>query len=274
MSVPRGQQTDAHASSDLIHTFQRVLCGIDATPQSLEALRQADRLRDERGELTVVSALDLHATAHAAWAATQAVVGLRAEAESALAAARAEVTNAEFQLVEGRPDQVLLAEAERLNATLVAVGSHGYSRPIGMVLGSVATVVLHDSPCSVLVARERMSGADVPRSIVVGIDGSPESAAAAELAAALADRLGIEIRRLAIRDGKEFDQAAVDATADDVRFEDGKPVEYLVAAVNTDDLLIVGSRGLHGIRALGSVSERVAHKARCSVLVVRPPKSS
>jgi nucleotide-binding universal stress UspA family protein len=31
----------------------------------------------------------------------------------------------------------------------------------------------------------------------------------------------------------------------------------------------VGSRGLHGVRALGSVSERVAHDARCSVLVIR-----
>ena len=30
-----------------------------------------------------------------------------------------------------------------------------------------------------------------------------------------------------------------------------------------------GSRGLHGVKALGSVSERVAHRAACSVLVVR-----
>ena len=35
------------------------------------------------------------------------------------------------------------------------------------------------------------------------------------------------------------------------------------------DLVVVGSRGLHGLRALGSVSERVAHRARASVLVVR-----
>ena len=35
------------------------------------------------------------------------------------------------------------------------------------------------------------------------------------------------------------------------------------------DLVVVGSRGLRGVRALGSVSERVAHDARSSVLVVR-----
>jgi len=34
---------------------------------------------------------------------------------------------------------------------------------------------------------------------------------------------------------------------------------------------VVGSRGLHGLQALGSVSERVAHEARCSTLIVREP---
>jgi nucleotide-binding universal stress UspA family protein len=33
--------------------------------------------------------------------------------------------------------------------------------------------------------------------------------------------------------------------------------------------VVVGSRGLHGFPALGSVGERVAHRARSSVLVVR-----
>ena len=36
-------------------------------------------------------------------------------------------------------------------------------------------------------------------------------------------------------------------------------------------LVVVGSRGLHGLAALGSVSERVAHSAACSTLVVREP---
>jgi nucleotide-binding universal stress UspA family protein len=36
-------------------------------------------------------------------------------------------------------------------------------------------------------------------------------------------------------------------------------------------LVAVGSRGLTGLRALGSVSERVAHRAPCSVLVAPPP---
>jgi nucleotide-binding universal stress UspA family protein len=49
--------------------------------------------------------------------------------------------------------------------------------------------------------------------------------------------------------------------------ESGSPVDALSRL--DPDLLVVGSRGLQGIRSLGSVSERVAHEARCSVLVVR-----
>lgn len=47
-----------------------------------------------------------------------------------------------------------------------------------------------------------------------------------------------------------------------------EPVRALVGASGIVDLVVVG-RGLHGLMALGSVSERVAHEAEGSVLVVR-----
>jgi nucleotide-binding universal stress UspA family protein len=275
MTAPSSEQRDPRPGLEAAEgVFQRVICGLDATPQSLEAVRQAERLRAAGGTLTVISALDTGATAPAGWAATQAAKGLRAEAESALDAARAEVPEATFKLVEGRPDQALLGEAKQLQATLLSVGTHGISRAVGIALGSVTTMVLHEAPCSVFVAREPPASDEHPRSIVVGIDGSPESALAADVALALADRLKIKAWPWAVRDGKQFDQAAVDAIAENVRFEDGHPVDMLISAVEQADLLIVGSRGLHGVRALGSVSERVAHKAPCSVLVVRAPNPS
>lgn len=49
----------------------------------------------------------------------------------------------------------------------------------------------------------------------------------------------------------------------------GDPVVNLVDASIQADLVVMGSRGLHGARSLGSVSERVAHRAHSSVLVVR-----
>ena len=51
----------------------------------------------------------------------------------------------------------------------------------------------------------------------------------------------------------------------------GSAVDELAHAAEHADLLVVGSRGLKGLKALGSVSERIGHTAACSVLVVRPP---
>jgi nucleotide-binding universal stress UspA family protein len=108
---------------------------------------------------------------------------------------------------------------------------------------------------------------------VVGIDGSPESALAAAVAFRLGGRFGAEVRPIAAHGGTSFDLAVVNTVATGVLVEEGAPVDALVAGAEGADLLVVGSRGLHGARALGSVSERVAHKAPCSVLVVRRPPS-
>lgn len=248
------------------------LCGVDSRPEGLEALRQADLLREPGGSIAVVTALELASAAEAGWAASTAAAQLEAESQAAIEAARAVVPDASFRIVEGRADQVLLDEVEAAGATFVAVGTHEISRPVGIAIGSVATTLLHSAPCSVLLARER-PGERPPLTIVVGIDGSPESALAAAVAFRLGGRFGAEVQPIAARGGKSFDLAAVNTVATGVRVEEGAPVDALVAGAEGADLLVIGSRGLHGARALGSVSERVAHKAPCSVLVVRRPPS-
>lgn len=269
-SPPPEPLVDVELGSGIL---DRILCGVDSTPQGLEALRQADRLRDPGGSLAVVAALELVAVAEAGWAASAAATQLELEAQVAADAAKAEVPGADVRVVQGRPDQVLLAEAESSGATLIAVGTHGISRTVGIAIGSVATTVLHSAPCSVLVARERPGREDSPRAIVVGVDGSGESVLAAAVAFRLGARFGIEVWPIAARGGKDFDLAAVNTIATSVLVEEGAPVDALIAGAVRGDLLVVGSRGLHGARALGSVSERVAHQAPCSVLVVRRPPS-
>jgi nucleotide-binding universal stress UspA family protein len=259
------------APAGAAEAFDRVLCGVDGTPQSVEAVRQAARLRTPAGSLTVVSAADLGLAAHAGFAAAQAAATMRAETEEALEASQREVRDATFLSFDGRPTDVLLAQAKQLDATLVAVGSHGVRRPVGIAVGSVATTMLHEAPCSVLVARETAAEGEFPRSIVVGVDGSPESATATAVAFGLGERFGVEVWPVASTSGKGVDAEAVRKIATGVVFDERAPVDALVTATGGSDLLVVGSRGLHGVRALGSVSERVAHQAGCSVLVVRPP---
>jgi nucleotide-binding universal stress UspA family protein len=254
--------------------FDRVLCGVDSTRESLEAVRQAARLRFPLGSLTVVSAVDLALAVHAGWAATPVAVDIEQEAERALEAARREASHATFRSIRGRPVDVLLGETKRMQATLLAVGSHGHRRATGIALGGVATTMLHEAPCSVLVARAPAAPAEFPQSIVVGIDGSSESALAAAVAFGLGERFGAEVWPVASTRGKEMDLDAVHAIATGLVVDERRPVDMLTTASSDSDLLVVGSRGLHGVRALGSVSERVAHQARCSVLVVRTPAGS
>jgi hypothetical protein len=62
---------------------------------------------------------------------------------------------------------------------------------------------------------------------------------------------------------------------EDLDWSSWQPVNALEAASAECDLLVVGSRGLRGPHALGSVSEAIGDLAHCSVLVVRePPHSS
>jgi nucleotide-binding universal stress UspA family protein len=253
--------------------FRRVVVGIDGSPEGIEAARQAALLCD--GEVTLV----------AAWELAPPIIGgtgtrvpyyldedlQQRQAERALQQVRAEIDT--LASVPGRAAQgfawdVLIKEAELTRGTLVAVGNHGVGRMRGIVVGSTATEIIHKAPCSVLVARA--ASERFPTRIVVGIDGSPESAAAYAAARYLAQRFEAELWPVVAHGGKGVDERAIPNIVD-YRHEDSpdEPVTALVAAAAEADLVVLGSRGLHGLTALGSVSERVAHRARCSTLIVR-----
>lgn len=249
--------------------FTRILCGVDGTPASLVAVRQAVRLQDAPGSLLLSAVANLAKAAHAGMAATHAAELLQHDAEAALTEARAIAPSATAKLLDGDPSAVLLEQAETEEATLIAVGSHGRRRAAGLLLGTVAARMLRDATCSVLVARPARDSKAWPQTIVAGVDGSLESAAASALARSVADRFGGSARAVASTKD-QLDREAAEAIAPELEEHDEPAVNILVAASESADLIVVGSRGLHGLKALGSVSERVAHQARSSVLVVRP----
>ncbi|MBL8796246.1 MAG: universal stress protein [Planctomycetia bacterium] len=65
-------------------------------------------------------------------------------------------------LLEGRPKDAILAEAERWGAELVVVGSHGYGPVLRFFLGSVALYVALHAPCSVEIVRRRPGPPESP----------------------------------------------------------------------------------------------------------------
>jgi nucleotide-binding universal stress UspA family protein len=240
--------------------FDRIVCGVDSSPESLEAARQGDRLRSSEGLLRLATVADVNVAVHAGYAATHVLGELDAAARDALHKAVDAVHPSSTHLLAGDPVPSLLDELSRSDATLVSVGPHGHSRMLGMLLG--------EAPCSILLARRPRFG-PFPGSILCGVDGSDHSLAAAEVANDIAERFGSELVFVAATGGKSIDLDRIRDLGSDAVDDQRKPVEALVDLSKEADLLVVGSRGLHGPAALGSVSERVAHRAASSVLVVR-----
>jgi nucleotide-binding universal stress UspA family protein len=249
--------------------FERIVVGVDGSEPGYEAARQAARLVEPEGTLELFTAVHLAEAALAGWSAPKLGEKLWAEAEETIRYATGIAgPRAATKLVDG-PVRISLAhELAELDATLVVVGTHGFRRLPQILLGGVATDLLHNAPCSVYVARPPAIEALFPRAIVAGYDGSPGSEAAVEVAQHLADRFRASASVVTASGGKHVDLTA--ARTRGAKIVDARPVSALVDAGSDADLIVVGSRGLHGLKALGSVSERVAHQAGCSVLVVRP----
>ena len=261
-----------HPTPTVETIFSRVLVGVDGSPESLEAVRQAALFEAPRGRLTLLAAWNLSpplvtpGLAPPVYETDEA--SARANAEDALRIAKEPYPSAGARVVRGFPAHALIDEIEHCRAGLVAVGSHGQGRVTGILAGSTATSLVHNAPCSVLVARKLRNG--VPRRIAVGVDGSPESAAAYVAARYLADRFDGDLSVIVAEGGESADLAAVSLIAgDEYHVIQEDPVAVLVAASADVDLVVLGSRGLHGLKALGSVSEQVAHRAECSTLIVR-----
>lgn len=252
--------------------FERIVVGVDRSPGGFEALAQARSLLLPDGRLLAVTAVNPDIAANAGLDAPRLAVQLRSEAREARERAESEIADlphAEARLVQEHAIPALLAAVADEHADLVVVGSHGGRRTAGIVFGSVATAMLHEAPCPVLVARAPADPGVFPRVIALGYDGSTAAEEAAAVADRLGEHLGAPVRTLVATGGKPliFDHFA---WREGTEWHQRDPVVALVTAAREVDLLVVGSRGLHGLSALGSVSERVAHRAPCSVLVVRP----
>ena len=252
--------------------LDRVVCGVDRSDAGLTAARAAGHITNPAGSLTLVSAYDRSVAVHAGWDLAHVLEQLAVEAGEALEQGRTEAESLhplEGKLLEGDPLRCLLAEIASQAATTVVVGSHGVSRATGIALGAISTSLLHDAPCSVLIARGAVDSTRWPRRIVVGVDGSADSARAVDVATALAARFDAELRSIVATTDARVDLDAARRIAPTCEEHQAKAIDALAVASETADLVVVGSRGLRGVRALGSLSERIAHEARCSVLVVR-----
>jgi nucleotide-binding universal stress UspA family protein len=184
----------------------------------------------------------------------------------------------------------------------IVVGATGHSGVLNGIVGSVTTGVAHRAHVPVIVvpsAAQTQIG-EAMRTIVVGVDGSPESLLALEWAYTEALASGAELNVVhawicpytlsdrsvrEVRKPMEFAAAKVlQSSLESLgsRLTDGSvvihstlceqtPAEALLKESEVAEILVVGSRGRGGLRSLvlGSVSRAVLHRAGCPVAVVR-----
>jgi nucleotide-binding universal stress UspA family protein len=272
-------------------TFDRIVCGIDASFESDVALMHTLRLSTDTTHIVLTHVFAPTAINEAELMLGETWENHDAEAREMLGAVRSwavessnmEAGQIETRVVPGPKAKGLLELATHDAATLICIGSHGRSRLSGAIRGSVASNALHSAPCSVLIARQRPQPERAgeataalrvfPDTVVCGVDGSPGSQRAVEVTQDIAARVGCSVRYVAAEDGNDVvlsDVAKQVPTRGELTIEPGRPIDVLLEASQMTDLLVLGSRGLGGARAIGSVSERVAHDADSSVLVVRP----
>jgi nucleotide-binding universal stress UspA family protein len=190
----------------------------------------------------------------------------------------------ETEVTVGNPAAVLVDEAR--DAALVVLGSRGLGGFTGLLLGSVSAQVAAHAGAPVMVAR----GAPGDGPVVVGVDGSPRSAAAVEFALDEAEArhqplIAVYAWQVPRMGEEEARRVPEEATAQPSARYPGVRVEHrTVDATNPAkglldvgdevgaSLVVVGSRGRDGFAGLllGSVSQAVLNHAHRTVAVVHP----
>ncbi|GGS28661.1 universal stress protein [Actinokineospora fastidiosa] len=253
-----------------------VVVGVDGSEQALAAVEWAARAAKGR-PLRIV-----HAGSGPGVVEAAVELAMRVEPGAAVAG----------RTVPGGPADALL----RQDADLVVVGSH--SGAAGALLGSTALRVAADAACPVVVVRPVVDEPGPPESrglVVAGVDGSAASAAVIEFAVAEAARLGTGVVGAMVAPVRplrgtdvllEEDEAPEHARLlaeclagwpdkhPDVPVSRvllaGRPARLLTGLALGARLLVVGSRGLGGVRGqlLGSTSQAVLKHAPCPVAVI------
>lgn len=255
--------------------FPSILCGVEGDPASTEAVRQAIALAAPGAALhfiavfTSVRRLPQHSKED-----------LQESLKEAARLAREAGISASTELQSGRHAlDVLLPASEHHD--LLVLGSHNRSRAFGIMLGSTAGKAAHETQRPLLVAREPPGPGKFPKNILIASDGSPGSWAPARAAARTAAAFNSRVEVVRAVDGSHPERHHVleaqiaeigEVTGEEPGLTEaaGHPTRGIIEAAKAkhSSLVVSGRRGLHGIRALGSVSERVVHRAPCSVLLI------
>jgi len=199
------------------------------------------------------------------------------------------------EAVGDSPAWAIISRAESWPADLIVMGARGMSATARILIGSISQNVLTHAPCSVRIARKRMTERRTSVRVIIGYDGSADADNAvhevasrkwpegseALLVTALDDslRTAIAARVLKLDPRAEVSMKRVleelQSTGLKTRsvVTEGHPKQVLLDTARRwqPDAMFLGAAGLRGMKRLllGSVSSGVASAAPCTVEVVR-----
>ncbi len=206
----------------------------------------------------------------------------------------------ESLVCEGEASDIITETAREKKADLIAMGTHGRRGLNRLIMGSVTSSVLVNSPVDVIVIKklDAKSPGAYP-SILLPFDGSEFSKKALERACQLSKLDGSEVtilyvipryeemigffrtdsirRSLSSEAEKIVDGARKIASAQGIsvktEIREGQTADEIVKAASRlkKDLIVMGTYGWQGINKviMGSTTERVVMDAPCPVLAVK-----
>ena len=281
MTETRSASQDLAQHAEREPAFMDVLCAVDGTWRSYVAVEQAAVLAGPGGELTllaVTAATGSGPYRSAAIAHTRAKLILH---HASGLARKAGVRSTSVIDPATPPARVIIERAAAHD--LVALGAPAMSWLGEAIVGGVATEALGPVPTALLFARRSPSEAGFAKRILVASDGLEDSERLVGLSSQLAQAQQADVVLLHAIDGESRaqtdrvrEQARALETASgcscEVRIQDGQPWDAIARTAEDAgvSLIVMGTRRLSGIRAIGSVSRRVVHDAPCSVLLIPP----
>lgn len=282
-----------------------VLVGVDGSPSARVAVDWAARYAKLHGlPLRLVSVLS--PPVMMAWPEAPLPEGYLnyQEQQGREALADAETTAVEAapgievitELISG-PVQSTMIDLSK-EAAIAVVGCRGRGAVARGLLGSVSSTMVRHAKCPVAVIHDEDPLMEDPANapVLVGIDGSPASEAATEIAFDEASRRGVDLVALHAmsdtdvlsmpgREFAEFEQRGQEVLAERLagyaeRYPDvavrrivvwDKPARSLVEQAEGAQLVVVGSHGRGGFTGmlLGSVSTAIVQAVRMPVIVAR-----
>jgi nucleotide-binding universal stress UspA family protein len=281
----------------------KVLLAVDKSlhaAQAVQALKQCFTAT----EVEILHVLDLEANPHphlsAAlidWYHKKIRSLLEAEANQLLPRFQALLStscrNVRVSVREGRTADVILETSASSGASLIVLGSRGLSTIRSLLLGGVSYRVVHEATCPVLLVKREMT---VIRKILLAVDRSRGSEQAERFlveqslfppclvvavtvcpSPPFAELLPESVRRHGLAAASEYlrevgGRLSTRGYAVEPRIVEGDPAVAILGQADAEgiDLVVIGSRGLHGLRRLllGSVSRKVLACTTKSVLIV------